>query len=47
MKPNLVWFLAGLVVAAAIGGGIWLMQDRRQDGVDISITGSGVRIERR
>lgn len=47
MKPNGLHFLAGVLLAAAVGVGIWMYQDSRRDSVEISIGGSGVRIERR
>lgn len=47
MRPNGLCFLAGVLLAAAVGVGVWMYQDSRRDSVEISIGGSGVRIERR
>lgn len=47
MKPNGFYFLAGLLVAAAIGLGVWLFQERERDSVEISVGGNSLRIERR
>ncbi|WP_211864075.1 hypothetical protein [Neoroseomonas soli] len=47
MKPNGLYFVLGVLVAAAIGAGVWIYKDRQRGGIDISIGGGGVRIEQR
>lgn len=47
MKPNALYFLAGVALCAAVGLGVWLYQDSRRERVEISVGADGLRIERR
>jgi hypothetical protein len=44
---NTLYFLGGVMVAALIGGAVWMYQDSRRAGVEITVGRGGLSIQER
>lgn len=44
---NTLYFLGGIMVAALIGGAVWMYQDSQRAGVEITVGRGGLSIQER